>query len=111
MIEVVFIAQFSRSQGTWDQEPEMKDLKETGQLEQDADWLFFMWAPSKKLGLTPVLDPENRVACYKKAKNRWGKIDFSGEPRFLEIDPARDRLHPYVRSTDGSSQGGCNDKL
>ncbi|HWQ08184.1 MAG TPA: DnaB-like helicase C-terminal domain-containing protein, partial [Holophaga sp.] len=103
MIPVVFVAQFSRAQGTWDQEPEMKDLKETGQLEQDADWLFFMWAPPKKADLQPVLDAENRVVCYKKAKNRWGKMDFSGNPRYLEVDPARDRLNSYTRSTDGTA--------
>lgn len=105
-ISVVFVAQFNRQMRTIDQEPEPSDLKETGQLEQDADWMLFLWATPKKEALKPLLHEENRVSCYKKAKNRWGKVDFSGDGHYLEIDPARDMIFSYTRTTDGCAAEG-----
>lgn len=104
-IVVVLVAQFNRQIQDFAQEPEMRDLKETGQLEQDADWMLFLWAVAKKEGLVPALDDDNRVSCWKKAKNRWGKVDFSGSPRYCEIDPARDRIHGFTRTTDAAGGG------
>ncbi len=113
-IAVIFVAQFSRQMREIDQEPIPSDLKETGQLEQDADWALFMWQASRKLSLLPKAHPGNRVSSYKKAKNRWGPVDFSGDGLFLEIDPTRDLILPYVRTTDGSDAsavGGGYDRL
>ena len=107
-ISVIFVAQFNRQMREIDQEPLPSDLKETGQLEQDSDWMLFMWAAPKKLALVPSLHPENRVSSYKKSKNRWGKVDFGGDGLFLEIDPARDQVHSYTRTTspDSVAAGG-----
>jgi hypothetical protein len=107
-IAVILVAQFNRKMEHIDQEPEPSDLKETGQLEQDADWMWFLWATPKKDGMKPKAHEQNRVSAWKKAKNRWGKVDFFGDPRYLEIDPARDLILPYVQTTDeyvpGSTQ-------
>lgn len=102
-IAVVLIAQFNRGLGAYDEEPDFKDLKETSQLEQDGDWILFLWPPKKNLMLKPMGHEDNRVSCYRTAKNRWGKVQFMGHGAYLEIDTARDRLMPYVRETDAAT--------
>lgn len=67
---VVELAQLSRPQqkGTW-REPDMHDLKETGQLEQDADTILLLYRP-KPGG---DYDPEH-TRILKIAKQKEGRL-------------------------------------
>ena len=83
---VIFLSQFNR--GVEDgQEPFLENLRETGQLEQDADWVVLLWAK-------PVDEPGGfRFVNAKIAKNRKGKRGekfrmklFPAESRFIDSD-------------------------
>ena len=70
---VVELAQLSRQDKSsgW-REPDMHDLKETGQFEQDADIIYLVYRPNPK---DKDLDQEsNRILKIAKNKEgRWGK--------------------------------------
>lgn len=78
---VVELAQLTRQErsGGW-REPDMHDLKESGQFEQDADIIFLLFRPNPK---SDELDQEkNRI--LKVAKNKEGRrgkwpLYFDGE--------------------------------
>ena len=83
---VIFLSQFNR--GVEDgQEPFLENLRETGQLEQDADWVVLLWAK-------PQDEPGGfRFVNCKIAKNRKGKRGekfrtklFPAESRFIDSD-------------------------
>ena len=73
---VIFLSQFNR--GVEDgAEPQLENLRETGQLEQDADWVMLMWA-------NPVDENDGtRIVYAKGAKNRGGKRGFKGAMTFF----------------------------
>lgn len=79
---VIFLSQFNR--GVEDgQEPFLENLRETGQLEQDADWVVLLWAK-------PEDEPEGfRYVNAKVAKNRKGK---RGEKFRMKLFPAESRF-------------------
>lgn len=95
---VIFISQFNR--GVEDgQEPFLENLRETGQLEQDADWVVLMWAKAED-------EPEGfRYVNAKIAKNRKGKRGekfrmklFPAEARFIESDTEVETKAPRRRA-------------
>lgn len=79
---VIFLSQFNR--GVEDgQEPFLENLRETGQLEQDADWVVLLWAK-------PEDEPEGfRYVNAKVAKNRKGK---RGDKFKMKLYPAQSRF-------------------
>ena len=79
---VILLSQFNR--GIEDgAEPFLENLRETGQLEQDADWVVLMWAK-------PEDEPEGfRYVNAKVAKNRKGK---RGEKFRMKLFPAESRF-------------------
>lgn len=79
---VILLSQFNR--GIEDgQEPFLENLRETGQLEQDADWVVLLWAK-------PEDEPEGfRYVNAKVAKNRKGK---RGEKFRMKLFPAESRF-------------------
>ncbi len=79
---VIFLSQFNR--GVEDgQEPFLENLRETGQLEQDADWVVLLWAK-------PEDEPEGfRYVNAKVAKNRKGK---RGDKFKMKLYPAESRF-------------------
>jgi len=64
---VIFVAQFNRQTDEYF-EPRLKDLKETSNLEQDADFALLMWNTKAQ---APT--PDDRVIACRIAKNRGGK--------------------------------------
>jgi len=87
---VIFLSQFNR--GIEDgQEPYLENLRETGQLEQDADWVVLMWSK-------PDDEPDGTRLVYAKgAKNRGGKRNFRGKMTFY---PAESRFIENFSETD-----------
>ncbi len=87
---VIFLSQFNR--GIEDgQEPYLENLRETGQLEQDADWVVLMWSK-------PDDEPDGTRLVYAKgAKNRGGKRNFRGKMAFY---PAESRFVENYSETD-----------
>ena len=87
---VIFLSQFNR--GIEDgQEPHLENLRETGQLEQDADWVILMWSK-------PDDEPDGtRIVHAKGAKNRGGKRNFKGRMTFY---PAQSRFEENFMETE-----------
>lgn len=87
---VIFLSQFNR--GIEDgQEPFLENLRETGQLEQDADWVVLMWSK-------PDDEPDGtRLVFAKGAKNRGGKRNFRGKMTF---HPAESRFEENFSETE-----------
>ena len=84
---VVELAQLSRQErsGGW-REPDMHDLKESGQFEQDADMIFLLFRPNPK---DDELDQEkNRILKIAKNKEykrgRW-PLYFDGEKQTFSM--------------------------
>jgi replicative DNA helicase len=67
---VVLVSQFNREvdEGL---EPKLKNLRETGQLENDCDWAVLMWNSRGQFSTTS--DLEQRLVACRIAKNRGGK--------------------------------------
>lgn len=78
-IPIVVLAQLNRGKEE-NQEPQLNDLRDSGELEQNASKVIFLWK----------LDVENNIRGCKVAKNRRGKtgtvqMNFEGEyQRFVE---------------------------
>ena len=86
---VIFLSQFNR--GIEDgAEPHLENLRETGQLEQDADWVLLLWSK--------VEDEQDgtRIVYAKGGKNRGGRRGFSGAMTFF---PAQSRFVERVGET------------
>lgn len=85
-IPVLALSQLARKDGRITAEPELDWLKESGQIEQDADHVLFLWPGSENL------DEDIRKVKWKVAKNRdgalsYGDLDFQARYcRFLNQD-------------------------
>ncbi len=101
---VVELAQLTRQEraGGW-REPDMHDLKESGQFEQDADMIFLLYRPHPK---DEELDQEkNRILKIAKNKEykrgRWPLYFDGGKQTFSVVtDEAggRDVMRRYVNA-------------
>lgn len=73
---VVLLSQFNR--GVEDgQRPQLENLRETGQLEQDANWILMMW--TDKASYEPN---EDRMVNLELQKHRGGKRWFRAKASF-----------------------------
>lgn len=83
-----------------DGEPGMEDLRETGQLEQDAQTIVALWAqkPGGKRDQdvfgTPSREPVEQQTCLKVLKNRNGR---AGVTLPLKFDGATNRIEQLFR--------------
>ena len=81
-IAVVMVSQFNRNPEECE-EPKLKDLRETGQLENDSTWALLLWN-------TKEVIHDNPIVRVRIAKNRFG-------PRWglhnLEADRRTGRFH------------------
>lgn len=83
-IPVLLLAQVSRSFEREDREPRMSDLRESGNIEQDADTIIFLHAPKKNefTGADQDLNDETvenihvRATMVKGRNNGTGRFDF-----------------------------------
>lgn len=89
-IAVVIVCQFNR-EAAEGAEPFLKNLRESGQIENDCSWAILLWNPDKvKAG-----GGEQRVVNYRIAKNRLGKRDDTGT---LIFEPSMSLFLPAQRS-------------
>ena len=83
---VIELAQLTRQErGSW-REPDMHDLKEAGQFEQDADIIFLLYRPSPS---DDTLDQEKnrilKIAKYKEGpRGRW-PLYFDGPKQTFSV--------------------------
>ena len=83
---VIELAQLTRQErGSW-REPDMHDLKESGQFEQDADIIFLLYRPSPS---DDTLDQEKnrilKIAKYKEGpRGRW-PLYFDGPKQIFSV--------------------------
>ena len=83
---VIELAQLTRQErGSW-REPDMHDLKESGQFEQDADIVFLLYRPSPS---DDTLDQEKnrilKIAKYKEGpRGRW-PLYFDGPKQTFSV--------------------------
>ena len=83
---VIELAQLTRQErGSW-REPDMHDLKESGQIEQDADIIFLLYRPSPS---DDTLDQEKnrilKIAKYKEGpRGRW-PLYFDGPKQTFSV--------------------------
>jgi replicative DNA helicase len=95
-IAVILLSQLNRKVDERpDKRPQMSDLRDSGEIEQDADAIWFMWP------LDNELDAEVRSVGFEVAKNRGGKkgafvMNFEGSrQRWTE---STRRLDEFQRS-------------
>lgn len=87
-IHIVILSQFSRKVGAGD-EPDLSALRETGQLENDANWVILLW-----------LDKQNQ-RWGKIAKNRSGSGSMGGmKPTPLSLNGETQQIREEVRETN-----------
>ena len=88
-IMTVALAQINRSimEGTKARQPQLSDLKESGQIEQDADAVMFIWREDPEKN-----DADRRLFVAKNKEGRIGSFDLAMEgkfQRFAEIVDGR----------------------
>lgn len=105
MISIVLISQFNREVDDGE-EPYLKHLRETGQLEQDANWVVLLWTEQKSYEMD-----QNRVVNVKVEKNRSGKrnvrcsADFTpATGRFIEKEMATGSEKPVKAPAVGDDR-------
>jgi len=76
-VPIIGVSQFNRSPARENRRPELSDLRESGQLEQDADIVLFPWS---KDGLSDVEVRGMKLYCAKQRNGPTGweiDIDFN----------------------------------
>jgi replicative DNA helicase len=85
-IPVIGVSQFNRAPATQNRRPELSDLRESGQLEQDADVVLFPWSED---GLKDVDVRAMKLYCAKQRNGSVGweiPIDFDGEKQWFSTE-------------------------
>ena len=82
-IPVIGVSQFNRAPATQNRRPELSDLRESGQLEQDADVVLFPWS---EVGLEDVEIRAMKLYCAKQRNGSVGweiPIDFNADKQWF----------------------------
>lgn len=88
---VVELAQLSRPErGQW-RAPDMHDLKETGQFEQDADLIVMVYRPDPRSNYSQEKCRVIQIAKCKEGRRGSGVFAFDGRHQ---------RFEPYTRATE-----------
>lgn len=84
-IPVILLAQVNREGAKRDSGLSMHDLKDSGDIENDADVILLMWARGGDLQNCRVFDGKTSYLelSYKIAKNREGERDVMGKFKFI----------------------------
>lgn len=82
-IPLIGVSQLTRSPAKDDRRPELPDLRESGQLEQDADVVLFPWGED---GLKDTVERGMKLYCAKQRGGAVGweiPIDFNGDKQWF----------------------------
>jgi replicative DNA helicase len=82
-VPVIGVSQFNRDPARQNRRPELSDLRESGQLEQDADVVLFPWSED---GLKDQEVRGMKLYCAKQRNGSVGweiPIDFDGEKQWF----------------------------
>lgn len=82
-LPVIGVSQFNRDPARQNRRPELSDLRESGQLEQDADVVLFPWSED---GLKDEPVRAMKLYCAKQRNGSVGweiPIDFDGEKQWF----------------------------
>lgn len=85
-VPVIGVSQFNRDPARQNRRPELSDLRESGQLEQDADVVLFPWSEN---GLQDEPVRAMKLYCAKQRNGSLGweiPIDFDGEKQWFFTD-------------------------
>ena len=84
-IPIILLAQVNREGARRDSGLNIHDLKDSGDIENDADVILLMWAKGGDLNDCKVFDAEYPYIelNYKIAKNREGERDLTGKFKFI----------------------------
>ena len=84
-IPVILLAQVNREGAKRDSGLSMHDLRDSGDIENDADVILLMWAKGGDLNNCRVFDGQFQYLelDYKIAKNREGERDVMGKFKFI----------------------------
>ena len=84
-IPIILLAQVNREGAKRDSGLSMHDLKDSGDIENDADVILLMWARGGDLQNCRVFDGKTSYLelDYKIAKNREGERDLMGKFKFI----------------------------
>jgi len=80
-ITVIALAQLKREEKASDK-PSLSDLKESGQLEQDADVVLFPFRPSYYLEDKPEIEMDSELIIAKNRHGQCGSIPMAFEGKF-----------------------------
>lgn len=100
-IPALLAVQLNRESEKDNRRPRMSDIKEAGQIEQDADCVALLWTPNKNQAPDKL-----RESVMTISKNRDGACDvdepvlFKGSTmEFLDVAESNDRQHPNAETT------------
>lgn len=82
-LPVIGVSQFNRDPARQNRRPELSDLRESGQLEQDADVVLFPWSET---GLEDIPVRAMKLYCAKQRNGSVGweiPIDFNAEQQWF----------------------------
>lgn len=98
-LPVVLLAQLGRSVERENREPRMSDLRESGNLEQDADRVIFLNAPDHRPdGVMQSLTDNDLRFIYVDAIQAKGRSDGTGRCGMM-FDRPITKLLPYIPTT------------
>lgn len=80
-IPVIALAQLNRNNVKANEKPNLSDLRESGQIEQDADSVSFIHRPAMYDKTSPYKRPDCEIVDFIIAKNRFGRT----ESRYLKF--------------------------
>ena len=101
---VVELAQLSRPErGAW-RAPDMHDLKETGQFEQDADLIVMIYRPDPKQNYSQEKCRVIQIAKSKEGRRGKGVFAFDGKHQTFALY-TRDDEKGRKEKTDGEAPG------
>jgi len=88
---ILLVSQLNRTVADGER-PTLEALRETGQLEQDANWVGMMWTEKHRYE-----SDEDRIVFVELQKNRGGKRWIKARTRF---SPGTSRFEEDIRQTD-----------
>lgn len=102
-IMTVALAQINRSsmEGTKARQPQLSDLKESGQIEQDADAVMFIWREDPEKN-----DADRHLFVAKNKEGRIGSFDLAMEGKFQQFAEIVDERAELPKSRSAKTLPG-----